>query len=192
MRTRRRQLRSGRWCSCKRLPLSLALAGKLAQDMGLGVGSNWSILEEALEEEFRQGGQMPEQTVIAASLRGIRGRHRAEILALFKAMALISEDVCVNCEVLAMMYDAEVGTAADGASPTVLNLRRWLKTLQDRSLVLGTVDKPSLHDIPRDFVNGQHSVEELRQAHHRMVEIVRRPSKPYAAAEQWAWVGAFS
>jgi hypothetical protein len=132
-----------------------------------------------LEEEFGQGGQTPEQIVTAASLRGIRGRHRSEILALFKAMALIPEDVQAPPEVLAMMCEADVAAGgAGGSRPTVLNLRRWLKTLQDLSLVLGTVDKPSLHDIPRDFVIGQHSVEKLRQAHHRMVEIVRgqRPS----------------
>jgi len=55
-------------------------------------------------------------------------------------------------EVLAMMYEAEVSSDDDvpgSQRPTLLNLRRWLKMLLDRSLALGTVDKPGLHDIPR-------------------------------------------
>jgi hypothetical protein len=34
--------------------------------------------------------------------------------------------------------------------PSLLNVRRWLKVLIDRSLILGTVDRPSLHDLVRN------------------------------------------
>jgi hypothetical protein len=117
-------------------------------------GDDWRGILEALEEEFDQGGrtQSMEESVIAASLRGIQGRHRTEILALFRAMSLIPEDVQPPLEVLAMMYEAEVSSDDDvpgSKRPTLLNLRRWLKMLLDRSLALGTVDKPGLHDIPR-------------------------------------------
>jgi hypothetical protein len=67
-------------------------------------------------------------------------------------MSLIPEDVQPPLEVLAMMYEAEVSSDDDvpgSKRPTLLNLRRWLKMLLDRSLALGTVDKPGLHDIPR-------------------------------------------
>ena len=41
-----------------------------------------------------------------------------------------------------MLYEAEVSTDGDepgSKRPTVLNLRRWLKSLLDRGLCLGTV-----------------------------------------------------
>eukprot|EP01051_Picozoa_sp_SAG22_P020250 SAG22_NODE_4022_length_1418_cov_1.245641_1_plen_441_part_10 len=133
---------------CKCLPLTIGMAGKLVTELSLG--GDWAGILEALEEEFEEARSM-EESVIAASLRAISGRHRAEILLLFKAMALIPEDVPVPLEVLAMMYEAEVSTDADtpgSKRPTLMNLRRWTRVLQQRSLVLGTVDKPSLHDIP--------------------------------------------
>ena len=138
---------------CKFLPLSIGMAGKLVTDL-VTDGDDWRGILEALEEEFDQGGrtQSMEESVIAASLRGIQGRHRTEILALFRAMSLIPEDVQPPLEVLAMMYEAEVSSDDDvpgSKRPTLLNLRRWLKMLLDRSLALGTVDKPGLHDIPR-------------------------------------------
>ena len=132
------------------------------------------------QEELKQGANRSmEESVIAASLRGVR-RFQSEISTLFRAMALIPEDVRAPLELLAMMYEAEV--CCDGSEPagrpTLLNIRRWLKVLLNRSLVLGTVDRASLHDIPRDYVVGQHSKEELRRAHHRLVQIIRqeRPS----------------
>jgi hypothetical protein len=155
---------------CKCLPLSIAMAGRLVADLSLG--GDWAGILDALQEEFEHGGQRSvEESVIAASLRGVGGRHRKEVLALFRAMALIPEDVHAPLELLAMIYEAEAGAGA--ARPSLLNLRRWLKALLDRCLVTGTVDRPSLHDIPRDFTIGQHSAAELRQAHHRLVEILR-------------------
>ena len=138
---------------CKFLPLSIGMAGKLVTDR-VSDGDDWRGILEKLEEEFDQGGrtQSMEENVIVASLRGIRGRHRVEIVALFRAMCLIPEDVQAPLDVLAMMYEAEVSSDDDvpgSKRPTLLNLRRWLKTLLDRSLALGTVDRPSLHDIPR-------------------------------------------
>jgi hypothetical protein len=37
--------------------------------------------------------------------------------------------------------------------PSLLNVRRWLKVLIDRSLILGTVDRPSLHDLVRNRIS---------------------------------------
>ena len=45
-----------------------------------------------------------------------------------------------------MMFSA-ANEANAGPPPTLLSVRRWLKVLVDRSLVLGSVDKPSLHGI---------------------------------------------
>lgn len=41
------------------------------------------------------------------------------------------------------------------------------------SLVLGTVDRPSLHDLVLDFAVAQHTAEELRENHHKVVEAFR-------------------
>eukprot|EP01052_Picozoa_sp_SAG31_P046152 SAG31_NODE_8709_length_1401_cov_1.407066_2_plen_318_part_01 len=43
----------------------------------------------------------------------------------------------------------------------------------DRSLVLGSVDRPSLHDIVRDYVQQLFGVDELRQSHRRLVDTLR-------------------
>jgi hypothetical protein len=176
---------------CKCLPLSIAMAGKLVADLSLG--GDWGGILEALNEEFEAGGQgrSMEESVIAASLRGIGGRHRTQTLALFRAMALLPEDVTAPLEVLAMIYEAEVsGGGGSDKRPTLLHVRRWLKQLVDRSLVLGTCDHPSLHDIPLDFVIGQHSVEELRGAHGRLVEILRASRPTLAIGGMRAWDNA--
>lgn len=48
-----------------------------------------------------------------------------------------------------------------------------MKVLIDRSLVLGTVDRPQLHDIVLEFLLGQFSPEELKAAHKRIVNAFR-------------------
>lgn len=68
-----------------------------------------------------------------------------------------------------MAWSAE----ADGQMPSLLKVRRWLKMLMDRSLVLGTIDRPQLHDIVRDFNIGQHTPDELREAQRRLVHRFR-------------------
>lgn len=81
-------------------------------------------------------------------------------------------------EIVTLMFESVLGD--DGKMmkrPNILNTRRWLKILIDRSLVIGTVDRLALHDIVGDFVTGQHSKEELRQAHRR---LVGRSSARYA------------
>jgi hypothetical protein len=67
--------------------LCIGIAGKMVKGMTLGDG-DWSGVLEVLEEEFDQKQSM-EESVIATSLRGIRGPHRAHILGLFRALALV-------------------------------------------------------------------------------------------------------
>ena len=171
-----------RFCKC--LPLSIGIAGKLVADLQFGdVNDDWAGVLEMLQDEFEQNGQTRtiEESVIAASLRSIGGARRENIVNLFMAMALIPEDVFAPLDILAMIYEAEVsGNDSDGRGsvggshrPSLLKLRRWLKILIDRSLVLGTVDRPSLHDIPRDFCIGQHTANQLEAAHRRLVDIFR-------------------
>jgi hypothetical protein len=59
--------------------------------------------------------------------------------------------------------------------------------LMDRSLVLGPIDQPSMHDIVLDFAVAQTSPAELRSKHRRLVNLIRdrRPvheRSPTAAA----------
>jgi hypothetical protein len=117
-----------------------------------------------------------EEHIISTSLKGIKGPSSKQVIALFKAMALIPEDQTCPVEMMPLIYQAE----ADGAAatrgqkqPSLLRVRKFLKALIDRSLVLGTVDKPSLHDIVREFVIAQHSEDEIRDAHRRLVNSLR-------------------
>jgi hypothetical protein len=128
-------------------PLALGIAGKLLKGMSLSAGSDWSGVLAVLEQEV--GGSM-EESIIASSLREIRGPHRDDILGLFRCFALVPEDTFCPLDVLRLIFEASQPSfvAVDAgalAAPPVLSLRRWLKILIDRSLVLGTVDRPSLH-----------------------------------------------
>ena len=71
--------------------------------------------------------------------------------------------------------------------PSILSTRRWLKGLIDRSLVLGTVDRPAMHDIVRAFVLSQHNPDDLRQSHQRLVNVFRscRPMDDCTKAREW-------
>ena len=126
---------------CNYLPLAIGITGKLVKSLGLG--SDWTGLVDMLREEFKAGGQdrSMEESVISTSLRGITGPHRQSTLALFRALALAPEDVQTPLEAVRLMYEAAQAHAAEGRAPplSVMQIRRCLKLLIDRSLVLGTV-----------------------------------------------------
>ena len=86
--------------------------------------------------------------MIKASLAGLKGseRDKTGIKNLFSLFALVPEDTVCPLETLMLMYDSCFG--GDGGSRvSLLHVRKWLKVLIDRSLVLGSVDKASLHDL---------------------------------------------
>lgn len=56
-----------------------------------------------------------------------------------------------------------------------------------RSLVLGSVDRPALHDIVLDFVVSQHSGDELRNSHRRLVDLLRAERPLDAVSHQMEW-----
>ena len=168
---------------CGRLPLALGIAGRLAESLGLdgSLKEDWSgmigVLKEELLESHSGGGT--EEGMIRASLRGLKGsaQEQANVKALFKLFALVPEDTHCPLEVLLLMMKA----VHEGTGVTMMHLRKWLRILQNRSLVLGTIDRPSVHDLVKDFAVAQHKSEELRESHRRIVEAFReaRPADSF-------------
>ena len=182
---------------CNRLPLSLAIAGKLISDLQLG--ADWEGVTDILGDELRENSAASsEQRVINASLAALgESKESDNIRALFKLMALIPEDSVAPLDVLAMMFDAvynpELANEDQGRGGVrtgrhsrklaktsitmrkipVLLIRKWLTVLQSRSLVLGTVDRAQLHDLVLDYAIAQHTNAELRLAHEHVVNYFR-------------------
>eukprot|EP01052_Picozoa_sp_SAG31_P002383 SAG31_NODE_84_length_27014_cov_3.743006_10_plen_204_part_00 len=134
---------------CDRLPLSLAIVGKLVRECRRDSRPmnelDWAAILEQLQEEFSDSDQHSrmQDRIIRTSLRSIKGPHRKNILQLFDAFATVPEDARIPIEMVQMLYEA--GENVTRAKPSLLSIRRWLKVLIDRSLILGSVDRPSLH-----------------------------------------------
>lgn len=62
-----------------------------------------------------------------------------------------------------------------------MHIRRWLRVLINRSLVLGTIDRPLVHDLVLDFAVAQTKASVLRKNHRAVVEAFRaaRPSNSH-------------
>ena len=169
---------------CGRLPLALVMAGKLILE--LEVGSKWDGITSILREELRgdQQAASREQAVIRASLAGLKGSDRDTTGArnLFKLFGLVPEDTACPLECLQLLYDAVYESAK---ATSILHIRKWLKILIDRSLVLGTVDCASLHDLVLDFTISLHSKAELIAAHRRVVEMFRSKRPSVSRIAEW-------
>jgi len=63
----------------------------------------------------------------------------------------------------------------------MMHIRKWLRILINRSLVLGTIDRPSVHDLVLDFTVAQHSADELCLQHGCVVNAFRdtRPADAF-------------
>ena len=139
-------------CGC--LPLALGIAGRLAASLGLVGTDDWSGMIGVLREELREshsGGR--EEGMIRASLRGLKGsaKEQANVKSLLLLFALVPEDTHCPLEVLLLMFNA----VHQDSGATVMHFRKWLRILINRSLVLGSVDRPSLHDLVLDFAMSQ-------------------------------------
>ena len=51
-----------------------------------------------------------------------------------------------------------------------LQLRKWLQLLINRSIVLGTWERPQLHDIVREYAIALFSPEELTRLQRKVVD----------------------
>lgn len=159
---------------CKRLPLTIGIAGKLIKQMALTGDDNWSGVIELLKKELaaKHEGESVEEGIIRASVKSVPRKIRKQVLQLFTAFALIPEDVVVPLEVIGMIYDACSGEGEEGSLPR-LQIRHFLKVLIDRSLVMGTVDRPQLHDIVWEYVRTELKGAEFKAAQRRLVEMFR-------------------
>jgi hypothetical protein len=120
---------------CKRLPLTIGIAGKLIKQLSIG-GEDWSGLVDLLQEELAMHHDASvEEGMIRASIKAIPTAIRKQVVQLFVGFALVAEDTHVPLPVISMIYDA----CGDGASETTplsrLHTRKYLKILIDRSLV---------------------------------------------------------
>ena len=165
---------------CGRLPLALGIAGRLAASLDLVGTQDWSDMIGVLKEELRDshsGGA--EEGMIRASLRGLKGskEEQANVKSLLLLFGLVPEDTHCPLDVLLLMFKA---TNA-GSAATIMHIRKWLRVLINRSLVLGTIDRPSVHDLVLDFAVGQYSTDDLRLNHRQIVEAFReaRPEDVY-------------
>eukprot|EP01046_Picozoa_sp_COSAG06_P014490 COSAG06_NODE_900_length_11658_cov_9.850852_4_plen_1819_part_00 len=158
---------------CGRLPLALGIAGRLAASLGLVGTDDWSGMIGVLKEELHQthsgGGEVG--GMIRASLRGLKGsaQEQASVKALLLLFALVPEDTHCPLEVLLVMFNA---VHTDSVA-TLMHIRKWLRILITRSLVLGTIDRPSVHDLVLDFAVAQHSGDGICCAHRAVVDAFR-------------------
>ena len=90
--------------------------------------------------------------------------------SLLLMFAFVPEDTHCPLEVLLLFFTA---LHKDGGA-SMMHLRKWLRILINRSLVLGTVDRPSVHDLVLDFAVAQHSDSALLEGHRAVVESFRQ------------------
>eukprot|EP01043_Picozoa_sp_COSAG02_P071395 COSAG02_NODE_13028_length_1458_cov_0.908756_1_plen_485_part_11 len=157
---------------CGRLPLALGIAGRLAASLGLVGTADWSDMIGVLKEELRESHSgSSEEGMIRASLRGLKGsvEEQRNVRSLLLMFALVPEDTHCPLEVLLLMFNA----VHEGSNASMMHIRKWLRILQNRSLVLGTVDCPSVHDLVLDFAVAQHAEGELSRQHRRVVDALR-------------------
>lgn len=176
---------------CKRLPLTIGVAGKLirqiSQGSSMSESSDWTEVVALLEDEMNDPGSSMsvEESVIRASIKSIPKKIRQQVTQLFLSFALVPEDTLVPLPVLGMVFDA-CGGPANSPNPTKplsrLQVRRYLKTLIDRSLVLGTVDRPQLHDVMLDYVQKELAGQEYQAAQRQLVEGLRKGDRSTSTA----------
>ena len=106
------------------------------------------MLKDEFKGEHGEARAM-ENSVIRTSLKSIKGKDKKAITNLFLAFALMPEDTPCRLDIMEMIYVSTIQNGvgqADVKPPNRFQIRKWLKVLINRSLVLGSVDRPQLHD----------------------------------------------
>ena len=177
---------------CKRLPLTIGVAGKLIRQLAHGSSmseaDDWADVVALLEEEMNnpESSLSVEESVIRASIKAIPKQIQKQATSLFHGFALVAEDTHVPLPVLGMIFSAcsnPTGGSSKSTKPlSRFQIRRYLKVLIDRSLVLGTVDRPQLHDVMLDYVRRELAGEEHKVAQRRLVELLRTSDRSATTA----------
>jgi tetratricopeptide (TPR) repeat protein len=63
-----------------------------------------------------------------------------------------------------------------------MHIRNYLKVLIDRSLVLGTVDRPQLHDVMLDYVQKELAGDQYKASQRRLVDAFRKADRSSMSA----------
>ena len=175
---------------CKRLPLSISVAGKLIRQLAQGSpmtdAADWLDIVSLLEEELSSDeNKSIEESVIRASIKAIPKKIQKRATQLFLSFALVPEDTHVPLPILGLVFNAcgaslaadEEAAAAATKPLSRLQMRQYLKVLIDRSLVLGTVDRPQLHDVMLVYVQQQLSGESYKSAQRSLVDALRKTDR---------------
>ena len=132
---------------CGRLPLAVDLCGRMLRDLGVSSG-DWAGVPQLLQQEIQSSTDGDETTleyrVLAASLQAIPLRDREDAKKVFSVFALCAEDTYIPMAAFRIIHSAITGEAE---LVPELKIRRWLQVLVNRSIVLGSWERPSLHDI---------------------------------------------
>ena len=80
---------------------------------------------------------------VGAGLEAIPLRDRASVKQVFSVFALVAEDTHVPMSAFRILLSAVTG---DTELVPEIQLRKWMQILLNRSVVLGTWEKPQLHD----------------------------------------------
>ena len=132
---------------CGRLPLAVDLAGKMLRDFGIDNEQDWVEIPKLLREEMHadgdDDGSSVEYRVIAASLAAIPTRDRANAKRVFSVFALVAEDTYVPMSAFSILLAAVTG---ESTLVPEMQIRKWVQILISRSIVLGTWERPQLHD----------------------------------------------
>ena len=172
---------------CKRLPLTIGVAGKLIRQLADGSSmsepSEWADILALLRDEMDDpnGSLSVEESVIRASIKAIPKKLQKQVTRLFYGFSLVPEDTHVPLPILGMIYaacgDSDIDGGGTAAPLSRMQVRRYLKILIDRSLVLGTVDRPQLHDVMLDYVQKALAGEAYKAAQRRLVEELRKSNR---------------
>ena len=177
---------------CKRLPLTIGVAGKLIRQLAHGSdmseADDWADILALLEEEMNDpdGSLSIEESVIRASVKSIPKKIQKQVTQLFYGFALAPEDTLVPLPVMGMIFQACRNPTENDTTAlkplSRIQVRRYLKVLIDRSLVLGTVDRPQLHDVMLDYVQKELAGDSFKAAQRNLVESLRKADRSTSTA----------
>jgi hypothetical protein len=159
---------------CGRLPLALAIAGRMVADMGLNHDSDWPVVPAMLRQQMaRDETTSLTHKLIVVSLNTIPPQHREGCRACLRVLAMMDEDMRVPPRPFRIVLSAMLGSD----DVPELKMRQWIQLLISRSLIVHTWDRPALHDIVRETMLAQMQTE-------RVQKLIRMTTEDQADIEQ--------